>query len=278
MLNEKFSLTVNLRNDELEKMQQNHTYWEDNAKLYSSSNEVSWGDANIMKLETDVIRELIPDGSLVLDAGCSNGYSTFNVSHVKSINVDAFDYSAQSIEIAKKEQSIKGTADNITFSTGNILNIAQPSDKFDIAYSIRVIINLPNWDRQKDAILEMHRILKPGGLYLMSEAFSGSLYKLNALRQMANLKPLTVHKFNEYLNENEFEDFVEKYFDIIEIKRFCSSYYVASRFLRYLIMDKDEPDTFKNEVNDFFSKFTETNQSGDFGIQKLYVLKKKEIS
>lgn len=109
----------------------------------------------------------------------------------------------------------------------------------------------------------------------MSEAFSGSLKKLNALRALAGMLPLTSHDFNLYLREEKLEKFIKPYFNIVAIKKFSSIYYAASRFLRYLTMKPGEKDSYDNEINNLFSKYTESENSGDFGLQKLYVLKKK---
>jgi len=61
----------------------------------------------------------------------------------------------------------------------------------------------------------------------------------------------------------------------VAIKKFSSIYYIASRFLRYLTLKPGEKDSYDNEINNLFSKYSETENSGDFGLQKLYVLKKK---
>lgn len=274
-MNQDLALNTNVSPEEAEKIASNHQYWESNASRFDISHEVSWGDINMMQLEIDTILPFINDGEKVLDAGCSNGFSTFEIAQKKDITVKAFDYSKKSIDSATKAQPTKDPNNKIEFYHCNILNIEEPDNHFDTAYSIRVIINLLSWELQQKALLEMHRVLKPGGLYLMSEAFIGSLDKLNQLRALAELTPLTVHDFNLYLEEQKFEDFISQYFEIVEVKKFSSIYYVASRFLRYLTMNNDDQDSFSNPINDFFAKYKETDNSNDFGIQKLYVLRKK---
>ncbi|HLF18606.1 MAG TPA: class I SAM-dependent methyltransferase [Candidatus Omnitrophota bacterium] len=269
------SLNVTLNDEELRKMRMNHSFWESNAEKFKASNEVSWGDINMMKLEIDNILAYLPDRGLILDAGCSNGFSTYKVAKAKDARIEAFDYSEKAIAIAKSRKKEKDPQDRIRFIEGNILNIPFQDDHFNAAYTIRVLINLPNWKNQKKAILEIHRVLKPGGLYLMSEAFEGSLKKMNALRALAHLKPLKVHEFNLYLKETKCEEFLKPYFDIVAVRKFSSIYYVASRFLRYLTMGKSDKDSFENPINNFFAQYKETENSGDFGIQKLYVLRKK---
>lgn len=272
------ALKMSLKPKDLQRSKFNHAYWEKNATQYKTSHSVSWGDANMIQLEIKNILNYIEDGDYVLDAGCSNGYSTFAIASARNIKVKAFDYSKKSIKYAIYAQQERDEKKKIKFYHGNILNIDEYDNTFDKVYTIRVIINLLSWNLQKRAIQEMYRILKPNGLFLMSEAFMGSLRNLNKLRALANLSPLTVHDFNLYLEERKTEKFLQKYFDIVEVKKFSSIYYVASRFLRYLTMTKQDKDTYINDINNFFASFPETENSGDFGIQKLYVLRKRSIS
>ena len=269
------ALNLKLTNEEIKELHFNHNYWEQNAKRYKNDHTVSWGDINIINMEINNISDFLKNRDYVLDAGCSNGYSTFEIAAKRNLKIRAFDYSQESINYAIKAQKIKDKQRKITFYHGNILNIDEPDNSFDKAYTIRVIINILSWKLQKKAILEMHRVLKPGGLFFLSEAFQGSLFNINKVRQLGNFPPLVMPDFNLYLKEEQLEQFLVKYFDIVEIRKFSSIYYVATRFLRYLTMNKNEKDSFQNDLNNYFTGFNVTDQSGDFGIQKLYVLRKK---
>lgn len=276
-MTDKLNLAPETRIDdsEMEKMLHNHAHWEEKAKKFKASSDVSWEDKLMMALEIKAITKHLDPDTLVLDAGCSNGASTFKIAEQTRASVRAFDYSAGAITIAGEQQPLKDPDGRISFRQGNILNIDEPDNQFDAAYTIRVIINLTSWRLQQQAIREVQRVLKPGGIYLMSEAFKGSLANLNALRSLAGLATLNEPDFNLYLKETDLETFVEPHFKIEAIRRFSSIYYVGSRFFRYLTMNPGDQDSFDNAVNRYFAAFEETANAGDFGIQKLYILRKR---
>jgi len=263
-----------LSQENIEKLVHNNSHWEKRADNYKDLPDVSWGDVYAMDLEIQNILAFIKNGDKVLDVGCSNGYSTFKISEGRKIDMRALDYSKESIKYAQLKQA-KNKKKNIVFYHGNALEIEEPDNSFDTVYTIRVIINLLSWELQKKAILEIHRVLKPGGLFLMSEAFESGMNNLNQLRVLAGLPPLTIFDFNLFLQDKKVSSFVKKYFEIVAIKKFSSLYYLGSRLIRPLAMNAGEKDSFVNEINKFFSTLKETDNSGDFGVQKLYVLKKK---
>ena len=249
-------------------------YWEESALKYGASHQASWEDENVMRMEQEVVSSFIEPGSLVLDAGCANGFTTFQILKKKPTAVRAYDYSANMLSGALKEQATMDPEGVISFAQANILEIPEKDDTFDVAYTIRVIINLPEWDLQARAIKEVHRVLKPGSLYILSEAFAGSNTRLNALRKLGGLPPLEPPSYNLYLDEEVLEPFLKEHFQIVEVKKFSSLYYVASRFLRELAMNEGEAQSYDHPINEFFKLWPSTAQSGDFGLQKAYVLKK----
>ena len=110
-----------------------------------------------IKEETKKLK--IKNGSRVLDAGCGTGLlSRYVQDTYPNIDIDAFDYSELRVIEAKKRSS-----DNykINFFPDNIESTNLVSETYDVIVSRYVIEHLPN---PKAAIIEMARLLKPGGM------------------------------------------------------------------------------------------------------------------
>lgn len=249
-------------------------YWENQVSQGKDKPEVSWGDVEMMRLETDAIRPYIKPGLRVLDAGCANGYSTsLLLQEDIPLKLTGFDYVPQMIREAEKRFKQRNFRKlNYTFYCADIRSIPEPEESFDRIYTIRVLINLPNWQEQIIALNELLRLLKPEGLLILSEAFWGSLQKLNALRAVSRLNSLKQHDFNRYLIEEELETFLTENKYDYRIHRFSSLYYLGTRFIREL--NPDLPSGFHQEINRDFFELSKRYGGGDFGIQKQYIIRR----
>ena len=257
------------------RMRRNWQRWQMRASTHGADHEASWGDRWAIELEiANLLRHLSPGGRW-LDAGCANGYTTFRTLVRNPESILAIDFSGEMIGHAADAQALNDPKAVITFRHGNILDIPAGSNSLDAAYTVRALINLPSREAQAKAIREIHRVVKSGGRFIVSEAFAGSLQRLNALRALADLPPLPMPEFNLYLHEDWLEQTAAGLFDIDCIERFSSPYYVATRFLRELVSETSEPSGFDSPINEMAAGWPVTSRSGDFGIQKAYILKKR---
>lgn len=249
-------------------------FWEKRGKLHGKSHKVSWGDLNAINLEINAICKNISDGETVLDAGCANGYSTYQQAlfHSKS-NFIGIDFAESMIESANNRlKNIKYK--NLVFKIGNVLNLDFSDNYFDTVYTTRLLINLPTWEDQIIAFNELYRVTKVGGKIIMSEVFWEPLCLLNSLRLMLNLKPLMENDFNRYIKKEKLENFLnEKKFEFIN-EDFSSVYHFGSRLLRELITDAEKYEGYSNPVNDIFFDLANKFSGGGVGIQQLYIIKK----
>jgi SAM-dependent methyltransferase len=239
------------------------------------ASDASWGDRHAMELEVRNLLPHVPAGGRVLDAGCANGATTFRLLAGRPAQIRAFDRSPRMIAAARRAAVTADPGRVIAFFEGDILDVPEPDAVFDLASTIRVLINLPGWPAQQLAIREIHRVLRPGGRYVLTEEFAGSIGKLNDVRALAGLPALTPRPFNRPLEEEALESFVAPLFDVVDIARFMSPYFVATRFLRDLALAGDEPPSYDTPLHRAAAALPVTARSGDFGGIKAYVLRKR---
>jgi ubiquinone/menaquinone biosynthesis C-methylase UbiE len=244
-------------------------FWDAQAIKHEQSPSASWADQYAIGLEIDNIAKNIRDGDNVLDVGCANGFATIEQALRHKIKITGVDFSDQMIHHAK-ERALPGEID---FQVADIRNLPFEDETFDVTYTTRVLINLPNWEDQKDGIDECIRVTKKGGIIILSEAFYEPLVLLNSLRQLKNLKPLVEHDFNRYLKKEKLESYLNDgfYFECVD---FSSVYYLGSRFLRELITDVTKYEGYSNPINKYFYDLERQFSGGGFGIQQSYIIKK----
>ncbi|MDL0118519.1 class I SAM-dependent methyltransferase [Halobacterium salinarum] len=96
----------------------------------------------------------------VLDAGCGNGvYSKYYAD--RGADVIGIDFSEAAIK-SIRERGITGD-----FSVGSIDSLPQGSNTFDIVHCFSVLYHLVDDGNWADAISELARVLRPGGVLLL---------------------------------------------------------------------------------------------------------------
>src|SRR4030095_5188871 len=247
-------------------------FWEkralENAKKIKSDMGNTLDDVNLRKLEIKAIMKYISNNQKVLDVGCGNGYSTINFASSKKISIDGVDYSKQMILNARKllsykRNKIKG---KINFFQRDILNDNLGEEKYDVIITERCLINLGTWDKQKQALMNLHRYLKNGGRLLMLEGFKDNLEQINKIRLKYKLKPINIVWHNLFFEKMKFETFVKKYFKIEHIDNFGSTYMLLTRTLFHALKNNFDKDI--DKLATLLPNF------GDYNYQRLYILKK----
>ncbi len=141
-------------------------------------------------------------GKRVLDIACGTGYGTKIIAS-KAKEVIGVDISSEVIYYAKKNYS----RENIIFYQGDATNLHfLKDDTFDCVVSFETIEHIPNY---KKYLKEMHRLLKPRGLYIVSTP--NKKYASPGLSKPKN--PFHVIEF--YLND--FKKLLNNYFSDIKI-------------------------------------------------------------
>ena len=251
-------------------------YWESQGQTHGESHWASWGDNWMIDLEIETIGKHIKEGDRVLDIGCANGYATFRQaeSH-KLASIIGVDFAENMVSAANRTKRKKGLGDDVSFFEGDVRSLQFPDNTFDVAYTTRVLINLPTWEQQMQGVSECIRVVKPNGTVVLSEGFWEPLMLLNAMRALKNLPTLVEHDFNRYLKMPVLEAYLKKLGLPYRIDDFSSIYYLGSRFLRELVTDASAYPGFTNPINTVFYEIEKQFSGGGMGVQQAVVIVKR---
>jgi len=253
-------------------------YWESQGQTHGSSHWASWGDNWMIELEIETIAKHIKAGDHVLDIGCANGYATFEQRALHKVaSITGVDFAGNMILAAQKSKREKELGDEVTFMEGDVRALQFPDDTFDVAYTTRVLINLPTWEQQMQGVAECIRVVKPNGKIILSEGFWEPLMLLNAMRALKNLPPLVEHDFNRYLKLSALEAYLKQLELKYQIDDFSSIYYLGSRFLRELVTDPAAYPGFSNPINKLFFEIEKQFSGGGMGVQQAVVITKRSL-
>ncbi len=262
-------------------IEQIRQFWTEQAREHGKSYAASWSDQPVIEMEIRQLLRWLTDGDQVLDVGCANGYSTVQFAAQKQVHIRGVDYIPEMIEQARLrlEDFHDKLVGNVTFDVGDITELKEPAAHYDKVIAIRVLINLGNWDNQLQALHECARVLKPGGLLLLSEATLQGWMQLNEFRREWGLSDIPMPPFNCYLDREELVRAARPLFELVEIVDFSSTYFVGTRVLKPLLIQ-----ALKTEINvanpdmEWNRWFAQLPAVGDYGIQKLFVFRRAAAS
>jgi len=240
-------------------------------------------DFNLRELEIDFIINNVSEGH-ILDLGCGNGYTDLRIAETMAAKVTGIDFSETMIEgcyyLANQyTYKLLGAVD---FVLGDIRNLPQFSNgRFDYVISERGLLNLPSRECQFKTIKEAHRVLRPGGKYIMVEGTLDGLARLNALRVKFGLEPVedksADHVWSRKFDERELKDFLEPYFRMV-YRKYFSMYCFISKVIHPLLIAPESP-KFEAKINNIAKRmalaFPYSEDLGNIGQICGWVLEKK---
>lgn len=197
-------------------------------------------DKNTRRLEIKHLVSYLEDGQRCLEVGCGNGAASIEISKARKLDLLCFDFSTDLIRIANQQprEGVKGV---IRFHEGDVLNSeiwdelsakGEPASGWDVVFTERVIINLLEWEHQKQALENMAKTLRSGGKLILLEAFKDGLEKLNRFRNLFGLGPIPVAYHNLHLEKDKTIEYLESHgMKLKEENNFLSTYYFGSRVL-----------------------------------------------
>ena len=248
------------------------SYWESRASGDSSAQSTTQ-DVYLREIELRVLIEQIErlKPASVVDIGCGDGRTTIGIAKcLLSPNFSGFDYSDAMVENARANFAAHGLS-NIVFGCHDIRNPL--ADCFDLAFTTRCLINLPDWELQRLALRNIHHALHVGGHYLMIENFIEGQENFNRLRREFGLPEIAVRNHNLFFDRSRLLLDIEKLFSVEKEINISSTYYMASRVVYSRICSDSgtQPDYY----DDHHRYAASLPFSGEFGPLRLMVLTKK---
>ncbi|MBT0962832.1 class I SAM-dependent methyltransferase [Denitromonas iodatirespirans] len=133
-------------------------------------------DAAAYQHKLDVTRQYFTPDMQVLEFGCGTG--TTAISHAPHVaQIRAIDVSPKMLDIARQKAAAAGVS-NVRFEQSSIDALAAADASFDVVMGHSILHLL----RDKDAaIAKVHRLLKPGGVFITSTTCAGDSPKLRAI-------------------------------------------------------------------------------------------------
>jgi ubiquinone/menaquinone biosynthesis C-methylase UbiE len=210
-------------------------------------------DHHLRELEIETASGYMRDGMTILDVGCGLGYAITQYASRFQMVVHGIDYSNNMIEGARKlmQKNCPDLIPKVEFKVASVVKLPHPDATFDVVTSHRCLMALLDWGMQKKALLEIHRVLKPGGKLILMEGTFEGLERLNTARSRFGLEAISADGRDRLItlkfHEPQLLDFSAPYFKVERIQRF-GMYYFLTRVIHPLLVAPDKP-TYDHKLN-----------------------------
>ena len=159
-----------------------------------------------------VLEESSSDHPRILDAGCGNGYTLSQlIGCFPSWCFHGLEFTEELLSVAQ-DRNLKGCM----LDQGDIRLTEYQDSFFDIVYTERCLINILDWEQQKQAMKEIARILKHSGYYLMIECFTDGLENNNKARREMGLSEIEPAYHNLYFDKERLFSELKDVFRVVD--------------------------------------------------------------
>ena len=111
------------------------------------------------------------------------------------------------------------------------------------------MINLADWESQKEAISNIGNSLKNGVVYLMIENFIEGQEMFNSLRATFGLPVIPIRDHNTFFAKRLLLEYMSQSFQVESDVNISSSYYLVSRIIYSSICQKDQMAPDYNDIH-----------------------------
>jgi len=125
-------------------------------------------------------------GGRALELGCGRGVGTELILDLFGADsVDAFDLDPRMVVLARRRLNPRGSRVRVWVGDGTA--ICAPDATYEAVFDFGIVHHIPRW---RDTLAEVHRVLKPGGLFYSEEV----------------LRPFIVHPVTRCLLQHPLDD------------------------------------------------------------------------
>ena len=186
-------------------MEQSAKFWDKIAERYSKR---PIADEAAYQKKLQVTRKYFRLDMEVLELGCGTGSTA--ITHAPYVkHIQAIDISSKMIEIAQGKADAKNI-ENVIFKRSTIDEISVPDQTLDAVLGLSILHLLED---KEDVITKVHKMLKPGGIFVTSTACLGDTMKyirlIAPIGKFLGLMPLvkvfTTRELEDSLTDAGFE-------------------------------------------------------------------------
>lgn len=216
------------KKDDYRKLVKEHYRKEATAEGMSGASTMH--DATTRQAEIAELLSYLRTGDSCLEVGCGNGSASVEIGTRKKLSMTCIDFSPELITLAKKRPT-KGVRGSIQFKQQDILTLDDRA-RYHVVFTERCIINLLDWNDQKEALRRMAIALKKNGRLVLLEAYKDGNQELNRARREIGLKEIPPAYHNLHLEKERVIEYLSTQgLSFNEENNFLSTYYYGSRVL-----------------------------------------------
>ena len=121
----------------------------------------------------DIIAKALkaPNGAMILDVGCGSCIQSIRLAR-RGFNVLSVDNSNAALELARENVTKAGLTNKIRIERQDLCSMSFDDETFDYAICWGVLMHIP---KVEEAITELVRVIRPGGIIVISEGNDRSL-------------------------------------------------------------------------------------------------------
>ncbi len=193
-------------------------FWEREAQEIGRTPQVTIRDHYFRVHELHTLVALVPTSESLLDIGCGTGLGTLALARKAKSSVGV-DYSGEMIgwaqRVSQDEEyrlelenqflplwSLSRSFPSVEFRQGDILNLPEFDQPFDLVTGQRILINLPSDDQHLAALRSLRAVSSTGATLVLVEATRQGHERTDKFRQEFGLPALEKYWHNYYVDES----------------------------------------------------------------------------